>query len=258
MKISINKEIVHKMWYQIQVRSKWFYQFVQSLYQKLNMRQRIVLYIISILILLLLFVMFLHSGSGTVRNSKTKLRQAVQFETYPLNRSQASLGIKAPQISISDSVKLQAQLDQLKVISSAQYDAVKNQLQAIQASISSLASQQEVQQLKQTVSEPDEQLLGKINNLQSSLKKMIQQTEKKIWINPQTVERYFRLVAIQGFSDGMRAIVDVDGNQTTLSVEQICPACRGWVLHSIDFSHQNAVFLKHVDDQILYVKLQAN
>ncbi len=236
------------------------YQLSKITYQKINKKQRIVLSIIVVGLILLLFIVIgLSSGTDIVKKPTSKNSYPVHFETQPLSKPQNKITVDPENSNLAaNNVKFQAQLDQLKAFSNAQYAAVKGQLQAIQSSMSSLASQQDVQQLKQTVSAPDEQLLGKVNSLQSSVQKIIKQTKKKTWATPQSVERYFRLVAVQGFSDGMRAIIDVNGNQTTLSVKQICPACRGWELQSMNFTNQSAVFSKHVDNQILYVKLQAN
>ncbi|MCW5588115.1 MAG: hypothetical protein KIT27_00495 [Legionellales bacterium] len=258
MKISLNKDAINKLKHQIKLKSRLIYQFFKTAYQKLNKQQRIALSIVVGLIILLLIVIGLSSGSDIAKKSTSNNRYPVRFETQPLNKQQNKTVNPENSIIAANNAKFQAQLDQLKAISSAQYAAVKNQLQSIQSSMSSLASQQDVQQLKQNVSAPDEQLLGKVNSLQSSVQKIIKQTEKKTWVTPQSVERYFRLVAVQGFSDGMRTIIDVDGNQTTLSVEQICPACRGWALQSMNFSQQSAIFSKQVGNQILYVKLRAN
>lgn len=255
----MNKDAINKLKYQIKLKLRLIYQFAKTTYQKLNKQQRIALSIVVGLILLLLIVIGLSSGSDIAKKPTSKNSYPVRFETQSPNKQKNKITINPENSNVSSkNINFQAQLNQLKAISNVQYAAVKDQLQAIQSSMSSLASQQDVQQLKQNVSAPNEQLLGKVNSLQNSVQKIIKQTEKKTWVTPQSVERYFRLVAVQGFSDGMRAIIDVDGNQTTLSVEQICPACRGWVLHSMNFASQSAIFSKQIGNQILYVKLRAN
>ena len=153
---------------------------------------------------------------------------------------------------------LQNQLDRLKQSSSKKMQALQVELQIMQSRISLLASKNDVQKLQQTVSEPNSTLLGKMNNLQDSVQKVIAQTAEKTWVDPTTVQKYFRLVAVQGFSDGMRAIIDIDGNQTTLTTNEICPACRGWVLQKMSFANQSAVFSKQTDSRVFYVKLQGN
>jgi len=157
----------------------------------------------------------------------------------------------------SHHAQFSVELNHFKAFLSAQLHVVQSQLQSVQSHMRSLASQQAIQQLQQTMAQPNTQLQGQMSHLQQSIEKMTQHTVQKTWMTPKSVERYFRLVAIQGFSDGMHAIIEVDGHQTALSAQQICPVCRGWVLQRMNFAAQNAVFSKHIGSRILYVKLQA-
>lgn len=138
--------------------------------------------------------------------------------------------------------KLTQEINQVKSDSEQHYQQLQDQLNAIVNKLSVLASNQSVSQLQQSVTTPNPTLLGKMNNLQDDVKTIIHQTAKKVFLNPKVVNHYFQLVAIQGFSDGMRAIIDIDGNQTTLGINEVCPACRGWSLTSMDFTKQTATF----------------
>jgi len=255
MKKFVTKASLQRAKYQIINKSHFAYQFCKVRYQRLNKRQRIVLFSGVGLIALFLIVLGISQSANKV---KSKTDYPVNFETQALkskDNSSSDLTVVKPS---NDSQQLQAQLNQLKSSSSEQMQALQAQLQSMQSSMSSLASQQDVQQLQQSVSKPNQALLGKVDNLQDSVKQIVEQTAKKTWVDPSQVQKYFRLVAVQGFSDGMRTIIDVDGNQTTLSSNEICPACRGWVLQNMDFANQSAVFSKQTNGQTLYVKLQAN
>lgn len=232
------------------------YQSIRSLYHKMDKRQKITyLCLIGMLLLGFLMVIFIHHSPHHDREA-IKTDYSISFETKPVSSTdKQSTEMK----SLSDKhEQLAAQLSQLTDVSSVQYKNVKNQLETLQIGMASLASQQDVKQLQQIVQTPNTQLMGAVDNLQQSVKQIVKQVAKKVWVEPKTVERYFQLVAVQGFSDGMRVIIDVDGNQTVLSQKQVCPVCRGWTVKSMDFTNQSAVFTKKEENQILYVKLQAN
>lgn len=206
-------------------------------------------------------------ASHFITKAVSAKNNAIHFETKPIQLSPSALQkdsvnyLELPnnkRVVNADDSKLKSEFDALKSVAYQQFDGFRAQLQAMQASLASLPSQQDIQQLQQTVAQPNPDLLGKINNLQQSMQLIVNQTAKQSWVNPGIVEKYFRLAAIQGFSDGMRAIIDVGGNQTVLSVNESCPACRDWRLKSLDFTNQSAVFSKQVLKQTLYVKLQAN
>jgi flagellar basal body-associated protein FliL len=259
MKKYLHPDTLRKLKYRASMKGKITYQFCKACYQKLNKKQRTVLFSSNGLIALLLIVF--GSSSIFVSNSQPKTDYPVKFETKAAVKQQAHQivsRLKVESASQNNNAKLQAELNSLKVSSSAELQALRSQLQSMQSDIGSLASQQNIQQLQQAVAKPNKALLGKIDTIQNSVQTIIKQTAKKIWVNPQTIRQYFRLVAVQGFSDGMRAIIDVDGNQATLSVNETCPACRGWALQSMDFANQTAVFSKQANHQTLYVRLHAN
>ncbi len=255
MKQFINNDVLLKIKHQIITKLRTTYEFAKLHYQRLSKRQRIVLLtIIGVIVLLSIAMCLSHSPEKTKLNAGYPVFATKKAATSKqLNNSNIPL---AP--NTNNNAKLQVQLGQLKSLSNQQFKTVQDKLQTIQTNMSSLASQQDVQQLQQTVAEPNKTLLGKVDHLQNSVQTIIKQTAKKTWVNTKTVELYFRLAAVQGFSDGMRAIIDVDGNQTALSSREICPVCRGWILQSMDFANQSAVFAKTTDNQRLYVKLQTN
>ncbi len=255
------------------IQSRMTYRFAKFRYRQLNKRQRIVLFsCISIIALLLISLSFIPSPAKTKKIKTAKLNTNYSvFEKKAIKPVNTVAAKNAPNLknlknisstndinALDNNTRLQAQFDQLKSLSNLQFKRVQNKLQSLQSNMSSLASQQDVRALQQSVAAPNKALLGKVDHLQNSVQTIIKQTAKKTWVNSKTVEQYFRLVAIQGFSDGMRAIIDVDGNQTVLSSREICPVCRGWILQSMDFTNQNAVFAKTTNNKHLYVKLQAN
>lgn len=258
MRKLINRDTLRKVKYQVTSKSKAAYQFGKARYQKLNKKQRIALFSGVGLIALFLIVLGISSPAN---KAKPKTDYPMNFETPATAKpssDQPVSPLKVGNSQQSNNAELRTELNSLKTSSQAQLAALQSQLQSMQSNMGSLASQQDIQQLQQSVSTPNKTLLGKVDNLQDSVQQIVKQTAKKTWVNPQTVNQYFRLVAVQGFSDGMRAIIDVDGNQTTLSANEICPACRGWTLQSMDFANQAAVFSKQANKQTLYVKLQAN
>jgi mRNA-degrading endonuclease HigB of HigAB toxin-antitoxin module len=253
MKKIIHRDALIKIKNQITIKSKRFYHAFKRHYQKLNKRQRWAVFSSLGIVLIIAVMSISHSTKKTTSHS-----------AYPVNFETKSQTLKKPSAqsamikSNTQTLQLQSQLNDVKQDSSEQYSTMRAQLQTIQSNMSSLASEGGMQQLQKSIAEPNKTLLGKMNHLQGSLKTIMKQTAKKTWVNPQTVEQSFRLVAVQGFSDGMRAIINVSGNQMTLSTHEISPACQGWVLQSMDFSNQSAVFAKQTKDQRLFVKLQAN
>lgn len=184
-------------------------------------------------------------------NNMTKAK-AVKFESIPtVNKTTIQNSVK--QIPNLDFIKLQNQLLDLKQSSDTEFNLLKNQLASMQTSMSSLASQSDLNQLQNSISQPNPALLSKVDDLQLSVEKVIQQTAKVKFVNPRTVAKQFKLVAVQGFSDGMRAIIDINGNPIALSLNQTCSACHGWILKKMNFSNQTAVFAKGKN---LFVKLQ--
>jgi|GEM_PF-1964249 mRNA-degrading endonuclease HigB of HigAB toxin-antitoxin module len=254
MKKPINKETLKKAKDQIAQKSKIAYRLIKARYQKLNKRQRIALFAGNGAIILFFIALGISHHSSRARSTTA----------YPINFEAKSQVVKKPSAQPviikpnTQTLQLQSQLNDVKQDSSEQYNTMRAQLQTIQSNMSSLASEEGMQQLQKSITEPNKTLLGKMNHLQGSLKTIMKQTAKKTWVNPKTVEQSFRLVAVQGFSDGMRAIINVSGNQMTLSTHEISPACQGWVLQTMDFSNQSAVFAKQTKDQRLFVKLQAN
>ena len=255
MKKLFNKAVFKKVQTHIITTSKIVYDYGKNRYQTLNKRQRKRLLLGIGLISLTLAILSL-----SVNTPKAALKSSdpVHFETKAYRANQSPTQLIGPEFNPNRTRKLQSQLNQLEVATNQQYNGLKAQLQTIRFNMDSLASQRDILQLRQTVTQPNQTLLNKVARLQNSVQKIATQTAKKIWVNPQSVERYFRLIAVQGFSDGMRAIIDVDGHQTVLSTNEICPACRGWVLQGMDFANQTAVFSKPLDHQTFYVKLQTN
>ena len=230
------------------------YQRGMVVYKQLSNKQRIVLFT-GIGVIFLLFIAM--SMGGGAKKPASSSKPPVYFDTKMPVPSKPIMQSITP-VANHQAVQIQSQLSAVKQAAQQQYAAMNTQLQAMQSNMSSLASQRDMQALQQAVTAPNKALANKMDSLQSSVQTIVKQTEKKTWVNPKMVEEYFRLVAVQGFSDGMRTIIDVDGNQTTLSIHEICPACRGWVLQNMNFSNQSAVFAKQGDGQQQYVKLQAN
>ena len=237
------------------------YLFFRRYVKKLNKRQR---KLALILLCTGFFGLLLMSALSIVFKQPKKSKAHIAFQTHIARQPQTQT-MQTVETALAEKERLnqalQAQVDSLKTASSNQFQTLNLQLQRIQQALSNVASQDDVVQLQQSAQKPNPALLDKMDDLQTTLKKMATQTAQKHWVNPKTVERYFRLIAIQGFSDGLRAIIDVNGHQTTLTQHEPCPACRGWVLVHMDFANQNAVFVKQTQNpqnQRLYVKLQTN
>lgn len=252
----INEDTVLKIKCLLESKIKFLYQWARPYFNKRYFIALLSVFLFSFFILILFF-----GFHNSYKHNELQNNYAVRFEAPEIKIQKQPSNIQPLNIvsdKKSDEKILQNQLNQLKQSSSKKMQALQVELQIMQSRISLLASKNDVQKLQETVSEPNSTLLGKMNNLQDSVQKVIAQTAEKTWVDPSTVQKYFRLVAVQGFSDGMRAIIDIDGNQTTLTANEICPACRGWVLQKMSFSNQSAVFSKQTDSHTFYVKLQGN
>ena len=202
---------------------------------------------------LLLMSLGLSRAHDKIHNSEN---YPIKFETVSKSTSPKQVNGSAAQLPLKptiDFTQLQTQLNQAKQHSDREFTALRSQIEAIESSMTALASQNDVQALQNAVMHPNPIILTKVDSLQTSVQKIMQQTAKIKFVDPKTVEHEFRLVAVQGFSDGMRIIIDVNGNQTVLSLNETCPACQGWVLKKIDFAGQSAVFEKGKN---VFVKLQ--
>lgn len=250
LKTYINKEKLSQLIIILKIKLLNGYTLIKHILYKLTKKQRIAL-LLSLGVIVLVLVL------SSVLFSTHKKEGGRGTQAYPITFETQAKSAALPAANDTHE-QLASQLSTLQDTTNQQYQGVKDQLQAIQGNLGSLASQHDVKQLQQSIQIPNTQLLGAVDNLQQSVQQIVRQTAKKVWVDPKTVEHYFRLVAVQGFSDGMRAIIDVDGNQTVLSENQPCPVCRGWVLKSMDFTNQSAIFTKKEKDQISYVKLQAN
>lgn len=214
-------------------------------YQKLNKPQRIVLFLGAGLIALLLIILIATS------HSTPKEKHTVQFATAKMQTGNKP---SSPKLTLIEKTQLKYELAAIKESANQHYAAVNAQLRAVQSGLSNVASQESLNQIKQQIAKPNTQLMNKVSGMQLSLKKIEQQTQHKIFVSPKVVEGYFQLIAIQVFSDGMKAIIGIDNHQAILGANEVCPACRGWALQSMDFANQSAVF-KNAHDQ--YVKLIA-
>ena len=231
-------------------------QKLRIILQKLHWSQVIVLIAVFLAIVLTLLALSLNKHRSVAQTGKEDSRLYWEGKTKATPKNEQVVDSFAdPQAMVIS--QLQLQLKEIQDNTNTQLMALKQQLSTLQSGISTVASQNDVEQLQATLATPNPMLLGKVDTLQTSIQKIIQQTAKVQFVDPHTVGKYFQLVAVQGFSDGMRAIIDVNGNQTTLSVNEVCPACRGWTLTSMDFSNQTATFEKNDGLQDQYVKLQA-
>lgn len=261
MKNIINKQRLNNIKHILLMKANTVYSVAKKYYQQLNQRQRKILLSsvgVGIMLFLLVILALCHSSHKTT----TKMHHPVYFETK-LSSIKPSVNLPISKITLpvvkdQHTLEMTSQFNQLKTAASQQYNRLDTQLHAIQSDMAALASQHDIAQLQQAVTHPNHTLLTKVTRLQYTLQKIAKRTTKKMWMTPNTVERYFRLVAVQGFSDGMRAIIDVNGHQTVLSPHEICPACRGWVLQHMDFANQSAVFSKQGNKQTFYVTLRAN
>ena len=231
-------------------------------YKKLTKHQRLL--IASVVSILLIVIITLSTFHTSKKDSSNK-SGAISFDTsIPIrhySKNPKMLLKQTDTFQPKPSPEEPAITNQIKALQSTsdeKINALQSQLQTIQNNLSRLASQGDMQQLQATLSQPNQVVTSKLNYLQRAIQKIADQTAKKTWVDPKKVERYFHLVAIQGFSDGMRAIIDVNSNQTTLSINELCPACRGWILKTMNFEQQSAVFYKKCAHQIFYVQLHAN
>lgn len=89
----------------------------------------------------------------------------------------------------------------------------------------------------------EQQLNDTLQQWRKTIDNQLQSTHSPKAIPPKTIERFFTLAAVQGFSDGLRAIIDIDGHQTALAIGDSCAACHGWRLKKLDFASQSAIFV---------------
>jgi len=92
-----------------------------------------------------------------------------------------------------------------------------------------------------------------LSQLQLNVKQLIYQKNKVKNVDPILVEKYFTLAGIQGFSDGLRAVLMVSGHPMILALHDTCAVCHGWYLQRMIFSAQSATFQKNQQ----FVTLQA-
>lgn len=248
MKININKEKLEKIKNLALEHIKTAARWSRREYLKNKPRHRAALAVLAVCLCAASMKIFTHNSAN----------YPVHFDTNPMLMKKLPVLMPASTVNTAMTAVWREQLEELKAASEQQYQAVHEQLQDIRSNMAVLASQDDVQQLQQTVADPDSALLGKVDHLQDSVQKILKQSKGKQWVNASVVERYFRLVAVQGFSDGMRAIIDVDGNEAALSKNEICPACHGWTLRRMDFSEQTAVFFKKINSSDYFVKLTAD
>ncbi len=248
MKHSVNKENFLKLYQWSVLKFKMLYYFLRPCYLKLLISALGTTFVVIVI-------------SMTIVHSKKNAVDAAYPVKFEINKPIKIHRTLQPNINTDNArhiAQLQKQLADVEANSAQYYQTINVKLQQLQSTMTSLASQHEVKQLQQQFNQPNQALLGKVNSLQGWVQEILQQTAVKRWIDPSVVGQYFHLEAVQGFSDGMRAIIDIDGNQTALSVNEICPACRGWRLKSMDFSNQSAVFYKNHNNTLFLVKLQAN
>lgn len=126
----------------------------------------------------------------------------------------------------------------------AQLKAQQAQLQQLTDTLGQFTTQhrEDMTQLQQRLQTPNPTLLAQVNAVKQSVHTLVKEHAKPQWISPEQVEKHFQLVAIQGFSDGLRAIITIAGHQTALALHESCPACHGWRLASMNFNRQRAVF----------------
>lgn len=232
---------------------------LRTQYQKLDKRHRLALAVVpGVLVFLLIITMLNDARDNTKKPTPTK-PVAIHFATVPHHVTLQRQSVPLVRRAQHDRAPWTSAVKQLTANTDRHYAMLHTQLQTMQTRIDALlASQQSITAWQHTLPQPNSVLLHKLDRVTQAVQALITQTASTTWVDPKTVEQYFRLVAIQGFSDGMRAIVDVDGNQTTLSLHEHCPACRGWVLQTMDFANQSAVFTKHAHHQQFYVRLHVN
>lgn len=154
--------------------------------------------------------------------------------------------------------QLQSEIQSIRTDLETSNVGMQKAVQMIQTHLTTLPSNTDIEALQANLSKPDQQIANTLDTINHSVNQIVAQTAQKIWVDPATVKAYFQLVAVQGFSDGMRAVIDVDGHEMTLSISEECPACRGWQLDQMDFAAQTAVFEKKSGDKTLFVTLRAN
>lgn len=256
-KSSIKKFITILINY-VKVKLGFVFRIAKSFPSRVNKRDIILIFIINIATLIIVASINLNKKSNNIKIPKATQEYPIKFEIKK-DRTEKRKPISYQYNSQKkEIVRLRESLDKWLNFYGKKYGILKNRLQFIESQISRLATEQDIKRLEKILYEPNYKLIGNLEKIQKSIKKIQDKTKNEIWINSKVIEHYFTLAAVQGFSDGLRAIIDVSGNQTALSINQICPACRGWVLKKLNFSNQSAIFFKKLDNKIFYVKLKAN
>ena len=194
-------------------------------------------------------------------NATLKNRRPVHFDTVSVGPIVMKPAIQVPiklEAPIPTVDQLQAEIKQMHTDLEISNQNMQQAMETIQSHLTVLPSGHDIATLQENLSKPDQEITHTLDTINQSVNQIVAQTAQETWVDPVTVQAYFQLVAVQGFSDGMRAVIDVDGHEMTLSDDEICPACRGWQLDHMDFSTQTAVFKKQVDDKTLFVSLRAN
>lgn len=192
-----------------------------------------------------------------------KKQAPIHFETAPsvIIKTQVAAKIQ-PLVKPKDleptTEQLQSEIQSIRADLEISNAGMQKAVQMIQTHLTTLPSNTDIEALQANLSKPDEQIANTLDTINHSVNEIIAQTAQKTWVDPATVEDYFQLVAVQGFSDGMRAVIDVDGHEMTLSVNEECPVCRGWQLDQMSFAAQTAVFEKKSGDKTLFVTLRAH
>ncbi|MCP4475506.1 MAG: hypothetical protein GY821_13270 [Gammaproteobacteria bacterium] len=137
--------------------------------------------------------------------------------------------------------------------------ALQQQLTGLQKAIATLTQQVEAMQTAQQRQYHDQNLtLAQLPQLKILLQQFAQQQTTVQWLKANQLTYYFHLVAVQGFSDGLRAVLDIGGHQTTVAIHESCAACHGWQLQKLDFTHQRALFTKNQHQKKVCVWLTVN
>lgn len=192
-----------------------------------------------------------------------KKQATAHFETAPqviikANTASPIQPLAKPKDLVPTTAQLQSEIQSIRADLETSNIGMQKAVQMIQTHLTTLPSNTDIAALQANLSKPDQQIASTLDTINHSVNEVVAQTAQKTWVDPKTVEAYFQLVAVQGFSDGMRAVIDVDGHEMTLSVNEECPACRGWQLDQMDFAGQTAVFEKKSGDKTLFVTLRAN
>ena len=224
--------------------------------------RKVVILFLTGLVSVSVFVGASFMAHAWLKSHSDKRQVPVHFETAPVLpvksvNTNAQVSVK-PSVPVPTVDQLQAEIKQMHADLEVSNQNMGRAMEMIQSHLTVLPSSNDIATLQANLSKPDQEITHTLDTINQSVNQIVAQTAQKSWVDPSTVQAYFQLVAVQGFSDGMRAVIDVDGHQMTLSDDEICPACRGWQLDHMDFSTQTAVFKKQVDNKTLFVSLRAN